>query len=191
MSARRKQREKIFKMAAESFEGHILERKIIADITKPALHDPSQEMIERRTITWRCGRPDTNMYSFWVAELPGCIVQWGDVGGLMIPQWGGYDIEWLRRSINSVDYVLEKAKAEKSRFVPEMFAEYLRELESFDCEELFGVPLDKLDPSYENFVVFMESGHDTEAGYCCYDYPPDVLWAYAALKRFCELLSAQ
>jgi len=189
-SARWLDREKIIQSANDSLKDHVLEQRgtstnklirggALEDVTKPYL--------------WRCAKPGTGMCAFWVADLPSCIAQWGDVGGLIIPQGPSYNIEWLLGSVKSMEYVLGKAQADRtSRFVPEAFAEFIKERmeENAEVRELFEDREPDGPWEYNDYYTYVDTIGDTEAVDVVFDWDVDVIWAWAALNKFCELLTA-
>lgn len=188
MPAKRDDRQLIIDSAMKAIKDNVLARRGLGHFEVPALHDKTQLMTEIRPCLWRCGRPDTGMCSFWVAEMPGCIVQWGDIGGITIAAWGGYDLAWLEKAIDSIDYVFEKSTAKRTRFVASAFAEYIRSNE-INFEKEVGRPLDE-DPTWEDYDEYVHASYDSEVFECSHDYETDAFWAYAALKKFCELRKA-
>lgn len=168
MSARHDRRADIERIAKQSFENHVL---------TPVSHDATGQ-----PYAWRCAQPGTSQYAFYVMEGPGCIVQWGDVGDLLIAQGRGYDLAWLEDAINSMDYVLGKSIARQSEFIDEMFQEYVREhAPDFEFE---------YDGSEMDAHRYYEETGDSEFSSCSRDWPGDVLWAYWALHTFVRLRKA-
>jgi len=162
----RDRRVEIRRNAKEAFEEHILNTVSHDDKGKP--------------YAWVCTRPGTVVYRFWVMEGPGCIVQWGDVGGLVITQGPSYRLTWLEGAMGSMDYVLGKSTSSRTEFVPEMFQTYVQEHEpGFQ----FTSDGDELD-----LMHYQETTGDIEAGTCSRDWSADVLWAYCALEKFVVLL---
>ncbi len=165
MSARHGHRKQIEELARDAFKDHVLEEKAWDKEGAPYV--------------WWCARPGSHFYSFLVMVGPGCIVQWGDVGGLVIAQGRGYGLSWLEDSIGSMSYVLEKSKAKRDEFVPELFQEYVRE-----HKPGFQFQYDGSEPDLQHY--WEETG-DSEVGDCSRDYPSDALWAYWALHTFVRL----
>ncbi len=178
MSVRLSERKKLLESAAGAFKAHVLTVDVLDNRMRP--------------VAWRCGVPDSRIYSFHVAELPGCIAQWGDVGGLLIEQGRGYDVEWLMGAVGRgghIDYMLGKVKAEKTRFVPELFQEYLADHgDPKVMHRLFGGKRRSLEYAHEDYVEYAQCSGDTEIGEYCFEYSLDVLWGAAALVKFVELL---
>lgn len=175
MNARQDHRAEVQSYAKEAFKDHVLEAVSRDDKGKP--------------YAWVCMKPGTGIYRFWVMEGPGCIAQWGDVGGLMIAQGSSYKLPWLEGSVGSLDYVLGKSKFTKSEFVTELFQAYLSE-RRVDASDA-GKPLDfKLEHGgdEEDMRRYYEETGDYEVGECSRDWPADALWAYFALEKFIELL---
>jgi hypothetical protein len=110
---------------------------------------------------------------------PGVIVQWGDIGSLVIAQGSNYGLQWLEGAIKSIDYVLKKSMAKPTEFVPEMFQEYVREHKP-DFEYWY-------DGSEPDMQRYWEETGDAEVGSCSRDYPRDAIEGYWALSKFIEL----
>ena len=74
------------------------------------------EITEVAPDVFRCGKPDTIVYSYRVAFLPaGMIVVYGDIGEMMV-QRGGYG--WLKGAIRHdyvSDYIFEKVRPVRRR----------------------------------------------------------------------------
>lgn len=165
MTARKGYREKIEGYAKEALAKHELV-VVRADASgKP--------------FVWKVRTSDPDKWSYWyfVAELPGAIVQYGDIGGLMIDAGQGYDLGWLDGAMGSLDYVLGKSKSKRDYFVEEMFMEYLVE---------HGHNVD----AYEGYADFVNDTYDVKAYECVHDWPSDALWGYWALHKFVELRRA-
>ncbi len=167
MSARSDRRDHMRKLADESFKDHILEPRAFDKNLKP--------------YAWRCGRKDSNTYAFWVMFGPGCIAQYGDVGGLIIEQGYNYGLEWLVGAGESLDYVLSKSNHRKAdEYVKEMFLEYLAENPIKDFE--LGYDGDYLD--YHEYAMQCDN---SEVGECVHDWSSTALWGYQALRKFAQL----
>jgi len=166
MTPRKAYRSQIEDLAKEALAGHVLTVVRADGDGKP--------------FVWKVCSADPAKWPYWyfVAELPGAIVQYGDIGGLMIEAGQGYDLGWLDGAMGSMDYVLGKSKAKRDYFVEELFRAYLVEHDySVDDYE-----------SYEDFVI--DTGN-TEAYECVHDWPSEALWAYWALHKFVELRRAE
>lgn len=97
--------------------------------SSPMTYKESKEDVRRLSVTefkdhvlteehpkvWRCGRPDSIIFSFRVAELPGAIIIWGDLGTMVIDAGKDYTISWLKGAIHSRNYVLEKSSTARER----------------------------------------------------------------------------
>lgn len=165
-SARQAYRSQIEGFAKQAFADHAIDHTWKDEAGKP--------------YAWKVRNADPKEWSHWymIAELPGAIVQYGDVGGLVIEAGRGYDLDWLSGAIESLAYVLEKSKARRDYFVEEMFKEYLLE-SGHDVSD------------YQTYADFVSDTGDTEAYERCHDWPADTLWAYWALRRFIELRRAE
>lgn len=168
MSARQQHRDHIAALAKQSFADHTIIREV-----------KTEELSY-----WCVGKPSTSFYRFHVTTSPGCIVQYGDVGGLYIAQGVRYGLPWLTDAINSMDYVLEKTNHKKDHFYEEMFAEVLAEHRTEDGEDPFET---EYEGGYPDYMRFMMEHPDREAHYSCHDWSSDALWGYWALHTFVRL----
>jgi hypothetical protein len=128
-----------------------------------------------KPFVWKVRNPAPEKWAYWyfVAELPGAIVQYGDIGGLIVEAGQGYDLGWLDAAMGSMDYVLGKSKSKRDHFVEEMFKEYLVEN---------GYVVD-----YESYEDFVSDTGNSEVYESTHDWSSDTLWAYWALHKFVEL----
>jgi hypothetical protein len=162
-------------------------RKQIEEAAQRALKDHVMAAVGHTNIgntaspyVWKLQSSNKEAWAYWyyVAELPGAIVQYGDIGGMLIEQGRGYDLNWLDGAMGSLDYVLGKSKCKRDTFIEDDFKAYVTEHgkdpDDFEC--------------YEDYA--METG-DTEAYQCCHDWSADTLWAYWALHKFVELRRAR
>lgn len=169
---RREHRDQIKTIAEREFAHHKL---IVKGISQG---DPTSDMMEHKPYVWLCRSTEPQLgYWFFVAELPWAIVQYGDVGGLMISQGSAYDLRWLEGSIESMDYVLEKSDKKKDYLVPELFEARVRE---------HGHDPD----NYQGFADYVLQTGDTDAYESCHDWAIGTLWGYWALRKFVELRKA-
>lgn len=177
--SRREHREQIADAAKRALKDHIIEVRGVASMTKPEPSNPSVPKEDLGPFVWLCKNKNPSSWPYWfyVAELPGAIVQYGDIGGMLIEQGQAYDLNWLAGAIDSMDYVLSKSKAQKNYFVEDAFKAYVIEHghdpDEFECWEDYA----------------MQTG-DSEGYEACHDWSADTLWAYWALHRFCELRKA-
>lgn len=181
------------------------ERTRIRAAAEAAFADHAIE--QRRPGVWRCAKPGTWHMGFHVAELPGAIAIWGDIGSMLVdPAGAGYDVEWLRGSIRSMDYVLSKAtRVHQTRFEPVRFEAHLRELVAEPvatpprpcrCGEKGGIAacaawlIAQTDFEEEFFRPYVEECHhgDSEIYHSMNDWEVDDLWSFEALRCFVRLL---
>lgn len=59
---------------------------------------------------WKCSRPNSWIYGFFVAALPGALVFYGDLGEAVLRPSDTDVIPWLRGAVRSEGYLLEKVK---------------------------------------------------------------------------------
>lgn len=87
-------------------------------------------LTEVRPWLWVCRRPNTWMYGFYVAVLPGCVVVMGDVGDGIFRMSEGSEaavVGWLRGAVGSWDYLLGKLTQRQETFYPGDVLAYLRQ----------------------------------------------------------------
>ena len=70
-------------------------------------------MTKEQENVWRCGRPGSSNWHFYVAILPHCIVVYGDIGEMIIRPGWNRGIGWLRGCLDdgksdSFSYMLGK-----------------------------------------------------------------------------------
>lgn len=158
--------------AATAFESHVLTVVCRDDKGEP--------------YAWRCNKAGTGIYGFWVMIGPGCIAQWGDVGGLMIAEGHNYTLGWLRGAAHSMDYVMSKTRLQRTQYVREMFLERLADYrkDMVESEKEFKFEL-VYDGGEEDWRAFVEQTNEYE--YEVHDYTGDQLWGYYALVKFIAL----
>jgi hypothetical protein len=133
---------------------------------------------------WQCSKPSTGFYSFAVVICPGTIIVYGDIGEIILRVKTDNALGWLRRSIDSADYVLEKMLPRKEQYYPELAQEAFEE----------WYPDDKLDVDWDDKCEVLselrdgnfDSDHEMTRNF--YYYDTNMLLCYYALKRFVSLL---
>jgi hypothetical protein len=70
---------------------------------------------------YHCGRPGGSNYSFRVVLAPNCIMVYGDIGDRMLFNYRPFSqqISWLRGSVNSGHYMVEKFTTKEKVFCEE------------------------------------------------------------------------
>jgi hypothetical protein len=79
---------------------------------------------------WLCKRPGTGVYHFRLITAPGAVMVIGDLGEFVLRISDRDPIPWLRGSVNSFDYLVEKVQASrnpKEEFYPVDCLRWLRE----------------------------------------------------------------
>lgn len=163
---------------------------------------------EEKTRTWYCGEPGTGIYHFRVAELPGCIAVWGDIGNMMI-LGRGYGLEWAAGSIHSTDYFLSKTNKQKDQYYASLFKEHLiYHLDEYDRnrKDEDGEVDDYYEKKYQDqlsicakasvtdydemaYNDYMSEHYDCEVSFHYYD--SEAFWFIEALKVFFRLYEQQ
>lgn len=100
-------REQIGRLSDDAFKDHVIETVIEND--------------EAQTAIYRCARPGTGIYHFYVAFTPHAISVYGDIGGMMLRPGFGRGEGWLRGALNSGNathfgYLFEKVPSRQSLF---------------------------------------------------------------------------
>lgn len=59
---------------------------------------------------WRCGRPDTGVYGFWLYAPAGAVMVWGGIGAFMLRHGSQDSLGWLAGAVRNgdPDYLLGK-----------------------------------------------------------------------------------
>jgi hypothetical protein len=149
---------------------------------------------------WRCEKPGTGFYRFWVLFTPRHIVVVGDVSSIILHPTDR-PLPWLLGSVENLRYCLEKLDPatrervflvkEARRYIAEAkkdggheFKKLLRLAAEF--RERMGYEDDPRRAWVESWIEVMG---DTDFPDCD-DWGPGVLWPYHALRTFCRLYRA-
>jgi len=155
---------------------------------------------------WRCGKPQSSTYMFYVCSAPNCLMVYGDVGEFMWQRH--YDmIPFIRGAIESLDYFSEKVprgieiKTEYEELVEEwaLTIKEERALSGHDWDDSCDTALAEIMDAY----AIYGSVHDFQSALfdskLCTDYEdmPDLqhytysyLWVIEGLKWFIKELDA-
>lgn len=149
---------------------------------------------------WRCGRPNgSSTYMFYVIAAHGAIIVYGDVGeAIFRPYAAESSLRWLRQSIKSTEYVLEKLPDRHARhfmFYHELAASWLEDMKADFPEQVEAIRdsnYDQHDRSGRDFAAAVYE-HMEDSEYCgsAMWYDHNALTCVAALTRFCELMDAR
>lgn len=153
---------------------------------------------------WRCGKPNSSSYAFYICSAPHCLMVYGDMGEYM---WQRHPdmIPFIRGSIGSLDYFSEKVprdiqiKTDYRELVEEWFATVKQE--RIDCgydwgekEEQALAQLRDEWNSYEEVQQFKWALFESDL-YNDYEDVPRTeyytfhyLWTIEALKWFIKQL---
>lgn len=175
--SRKEYRETIFSLAEESLAKHIIKKELSTEDFN----------------IWLCRNPDNSFYWYRVICVPGCVIVQGDVGNKIFSVYDRDVVAWLKGAVNSPDYLMSKCEDKHREFIPGAAEALLKELEADDKEQVDKVREDWVDEkdSYQFSQAFYNAGFDTDYLSECYDYNSDVVWSYACLKKFVQLLSTQ
>lgn len=169
-------REHVFATAAEAFANHVVQPICDAQGVK----------------VFKCARPNTWTYGFFVSFLPGAILVHGDIGDFLIDRpSGGFD--WLRNAIDSMDYVLSKSSmAKRDTFMPGDALALLDDPRWRDSgvRKMMreGWSAEDVSDGHAWRELLHDITGDCEAEPCCY-YSFNTLFCYAALKWFFKTIA--
>ena len=104
--------------------------KTISQNAKDAFKDHQITELSRDGVfrSWRCGRPNSGVYAFYITTTPGCLIVTGDIGDLIVERM--YDmLPWCRGSVDSIDYFAGKVPSSipTRSFSDEKLEEWVRE----------------------------------------------------------------
>jgi hypothetical protein len=190
-------RNMIFSMAKDSLAGHTIK------------HEASASDFN----VWLCRNPESSFYWYRVITVPGCLIIQGDVGNRMFVMYDKNPVSWLRGAINSPDYVMGKCEDKSKDFLPGEARKLLEQLKAGESptdedgntddsvvaeNEEVRSKVEEIEEAWEYEMdshkfcqAYYEAGFDTESLECCYDFNSDILWSYACMKKFIELLDTQ
>jgi len=162
---------------------------------------------------WICRKPESSFYWYRVIAVPGCLIVQGDVGNRIFTMYDRDPVGWLRGAVDSPDYVMGKCEdkskdflvGEAKKLIAELRVEEQPEDEDGNTDtsivennELNKSKADEIEEawsdehdSYQFSRAYYEAGLETEDLSLCYDFNSDIVWSYACLKRFIELLDTQ
>jgi hypothetical protein len=194
---RESHRSTIFSIAKESLAEHILKQD--ADVSDFRV--------------WTCKNPKSSFYWYRVIAVPGCLIIQGDVGNRIFTMYDRDPVGWLRGAINSPDYVMGKCEDKGKDFLVGEAKALLQNLrDGQETEDEHGVVDNYVVEENNNLKAkveeveeawtdehdadqfsraYYEAGLDTEDLSCCYDFNSDIIWSYACLKKFIEILDTQ
>lgn len=178
----------VSELAVDAFKDHIL-------------------TFESDSRTWKCHNQESGYYWFRIAELPGAVLIWGDIGTMTIIG-RGYGLEWIAGSVNSPEYLLSKTTKRRDWFYCGEFKQYLTDrveeakqesAESGDArsaKRLSEAAKDFVSASYYDFDLvsyneYMSARMDTDAHDTVYGYDSEAYWLLEALKVFSKLYDQQ
>ena len=171
------------------------QEKVAKDAIKSFLsHELTCESKTDKVALYRCAQPGTSCFSFRVVVAPGCIVVYGDIGDGMIYNYKSFQdqIPWLRGSVNSSRYLIDKMVFAEREFCEETAkANWENEKENYEegDEEFEDIVSDNYpDQAWYNFF-YGSLRCDESPG--CEDYKIGVYWTVECLKKFIELLDKE
>lgn len=143
---------------------------------------------------WYCGRPGSGTYHFRVIMAPAMILVYGDIKDVVFRVTNSNAMEWLRTSIDDLDYVLGKVAAFDGPTQKFSRGDALRKLR--ELEVRYGEPATRARKAYDRYrdrdgdeqawgKAMDENGFDTEIPR---DWDSQLFWQYHALRHFCRLL---
>lgn len=172
-------RRQIFSLAKEALANHVLKQRVSSG-------DFS---------IWSCENPDSSFYWYRIVCMPGCIIIQGDVGNRIFSVYDKDVIGWLRGAIKSPDYVMGKCEDKHKEFVSDEAKRILNELRE-EHPEIVDEIEDKWADEHDDYQL-IQAMHESsltdvsEYTEMFYDFNPDVIWSYACLDKFIQLLDSQ
>jgi predicted secreted protein len=144
---------------------------------------------------WFCGKPGTGIYSFRVLTAPGALIVYGDIYDAVLKPSDRDALAWLRGSMGSLDYVLEKVTACADKRREFLRGEALRELAEMEQEHPERAA--RIRAAWEHnrdwqgeerawIDALSAEGMDVEG--IPDDHDSQLLWQYHGLRHFCRLL---
>lgn len=85
------------------------EEQAIRELSDDSFKDHQITELSRNGVfrSWRCGRPSSGTYRFFITTYPGVIVVTGDIGDLIVERV--YDmLPWCRDAVDSTEYFAQK-----------------------------------------------------------------------------------
>lgn len=137
---------------------------------------------------YKCRKPGTWIYGFFVSILPGAILVHGDVGDLLIDRPSG-GLDWLLKSVRDMHYLLGKsAMAREDRdFMPGDAVKALEDVPS-EYEKLEVLGRWNYEDDWDVFAdAYYDATGDPDIPDCRY-FSSGTLWCYYAIRWFAENL---
>lgn len=186
-------RERMTNLCTEAFARHELH------VVQPYDHEAGVGV-------YRCQRPDSWFYGFYVAFLPGGVISlYGDIAGIRIKPGHKRALGWLRGSWSNTSYLMEKAERvyrEEREFFPAEVLPHIHEEEAAEyistevaCKlrmawsERHIWPVEEdLVPRYWGRMYYELTESDGEVNWT--DWNADIYYAQHALGTFVRLYEA-
>lgn len=133
---------------------------------------------------WRCGKPQSSTYMFYVCSAPNCLMVYGDMGECMWQRH--YDmIPFVRGSVHSLDYFSEKVPADLRDGIMTDHKELIDEW-------LAGVKEEQIELGYEWTKEQDRALEEIRGSYSHYESPDDFRRAVyeSDLYRDCDSMPA-
>lgn len=171
-------RAKLRRLADDSFKGHVV--------------TPMQT--EGPVWMWKCSKPGTWCYGFYVVTAPGMVMTYGDTPEAILrvsTSTAQESLSWLLRAVRSDDYVIEKMVGHSERRVA-LQREANRVIWTLGKEKAHEV-LAAWNQGYETrdgrelARALYEVTGDAELFEGCQDHAQDVWYAYHALRHFARI----
>lgn len=179
-------------------------RKQVAELAQDAFKDHVLTKVTDER--WRCARPNSWTYGFFVIICPGAVIVYGDIQDGIF-RWAGdlNNMDWLRDAVKDREYLLSKLQHRRQCFyVGDALAWAEERRREFDRDDLAidsadAHPIDDLIQTiqglaekgelYEhNFArAVVEAGLESEGCSAATHDDPQNFWLVHALKRFVEL----
>lgn len=143
---------------------------------------------------WYCGRPTSSTYHFRVIMAPAMILVYGDIKDVVFRVTNGNAMEWLRTTIDDLDYVLGKVAAFDGPTEKFSRGDALRKLKELEAQ--YGEAGTRARKAYDRHrdrhgdeqawaMAMDENNFDSPVPR---DWDSQLFWQYHALRHFCRLL---
>lgn len=163
--------------------------ELIQHIREMAEKDFADHVLKKKDGWWYCGKPGTSIYSFSLClAIPYYVILVGDIDELVLFVTGRDPLAWLLGSIDSLDYVLGKARHPSKDFMRKHAEEAIKALED-EAKELEQSTIDPrypmpradeaIDQARELKERWEELICENEGRVCMYSHPEQLAWYQA------------
>ncbi len=125
---------------------------------------------------FNCSKPETNVFAFRIVITDNCIAMNGDIGEIMICPGYGRGIRWLRGSIESIGYVLEKVpyNFRTKEWNEKAASEKMQRMIDYEDDEKRDTEYQVIKGAIGFGTIYSQEGFSTEWNERGYDDTPDM-----------------